>query len=128
MRHLSALLCWIIYWEHLSKEHNNLMPNGLRYCWANVQGSLIGRGGFRSFFHGIDHDMKDITSLCKTMTFPYSKSNMTNIVTLALIKSAFLGFINYRLTQDIVNSTTRCDSRNSTVIFVCSENPIMVWR
>ena len=31
--------------------------------------------------------MKDITSLGKTITFQYSKSNMTNIVKLALIKS-----------------------------------------
>ena len=56
------LLCWIIYWEPLSKAANSLMSNGLRYCWANVQGPLIGRGGCRSFIHRIDQDMKNITS------------------------------------------------------------------
>ena len=90
---MSALLCWIIYWEPLSKEANNLMYKGLRYCWANVQGPLIGRGGCRSFIHRTDQDMKDITSLGITVTCQYSKSNMTNIVKLALIKSAFSRFL-----------------------------------
>ena len=69
------------------------MSKGLRYCWANVQGPLIGRGGFRSYFHRIDQDVKDITSLGKTITFRYSKSNMTSIVKLALIKSAYSRFL-----------------------------------
>ena len=91
---MSALLCWIIYWEPLSKAANNLMSNGLRYCWANVQGPLIGpRVGFRSFIHRIDQDMKDITSFGKTITFKYSKSSMTNIVKLALIKRAYSRFL-----------------------------------
>ena len=63
-----------MYWEPLSKAANNLVSKGLRYCWANVQGPLIGRGGCRSFIHRIDQDMKDITSLGKTITFQYSKS------------------------------------------------------
>ena len=63
------------------------------YCWANVQGPLIGRGECRSFFRRIDQDTKDIKSLGKTITFQYSKSNMTNdIVKLALIKSAYSRF------------------------------------
>ena len=90
---MSASLCWIIYWEPLSKAANNLMSKGLRYCWANVQGPLIGRGGIRSYFHRIDQDVKDITSLGKTITFRYSKSNMTNIVKLSLIKSAYSRFL-----------------------------------
>ena len=89
---MSALLCWIIYWEHLSKASNNLVSKGLRYCWANVQGPLIGSRGCRSFFHRIDQDMKAITSFGKTITFQYSKSNMTNIVKLSLIKSAYSRF------------------------------------
>ena len=36
--------------------------------------------------------MKDFTNLDKTITFQYSKSNMTNIVKLALIKSAYSRF------------------------------------
>ena len=65
-----------------------LMSKGLRHCYANIQGPLIGGGGRRSFFHRIDQNMEDITSLGKTITFQYSKSNMTNIVKLALIKTA----------------------------------------
>ena len=91
---MSALLCLIIYWEPLTKAANNLMYKGLRYCWANVQGPLIGpRVGCRSFIHRIDQDMKDITSLGKTITSQYSKSNMTNIVKLALIKRAYSRFL-----------------------------------
>ena len=90
---MSALFCWIIYWEPLSKAANNLMSKGLRYCWANVQGPLIGRGGCSSFIHRINQDMKDITSLGKTITFQYSRSNMTNIVKSALIKSPFSRFL-----------------------------------
>ena len=71
----------------------NLMSNGLRYCWGNVQGPLIGRGGCRSFFfRRIDQDMEDITSLAEIIIFQYSKSNMTNIVKLALIKSLYSRF------------------------------------
>ena len=77
---MSALLCWIIYWDPFSKAANNLMSKGLRYCWANVQRPLTGRSGCRSFIHRIDQDMKDITRLGKPITFQYSKSNMTNIV------------------------------------------------
>ena len=69
------------------------MSKGLRHYWANVQGPLFGRGGCRSFIHRIDQDMKDITSLGKTITFRYSKSNMTNIVKLAMIKSAYSRFL-----------------------------------
>ena len=69
------------------------MSKGLRHCWANVQGLLSGRGGCRSFIHRIDQDMKDIISLSKTITFQYSKSNMTNIVKLAMIKSAYSRFL-----------------------------------
>ena len=69
------------------------MSKGVRYCLANVQGPLIGRGGCRSFNHRIYQDMKDITSLGKTITFQYSKSNMTNIVKSALIKSAYPWFL-----------------------------------
>ena len=69
------------------------MSKGLRYCWANVQGPLTGRGGCRSFIHRINQDMKDIISLGKTITFQYSKSNMTNIVKLVLIKSAYSRFL-----------------------------------
>ena len=69
------------------------MSKGIRHCWANVQGPLFGRGGCRSFIHKIDQDMKDITSLDKTITFQYSKSNMTNIVKLAMIKSAYSRFL-----------------------------------
>ena len=78
----------------MSKAANNLVSKGLRYCWANVQGPLIGpRGGCRSFIHRIDQDMKDITSLGKTITFKYSKSNLTNIIKLALIKRAYSRFL-----------------------------------
>ena len=79
MRHLFALLCWFIYREPLSKAANNLMSKGLRYCWANVQRPLIGREregwgrGVGAFFHRINKDMKDITSLGKTTTVQYSK-------------------------------------------------------
>ena len=45
------------------------MSKVLRHCWANVQGPLLGRGGCRSSIHRIDQDMKDITSLGKTITF-----------------------------------------------------------
>ena len=37
--------------------------------------------------------MKDITSLGKTITFQYSKSNMTNMINLALIKTAYSQFL-----------------------------------
>ena len=90
---MSAVLCWIIYWEPLSKATNNLMSKGLRYCCANAQGPLIGRGGCRSFIHRKDQDMKDIISLSKTITFQHSKSNMTNIVKLALIKNVYSRFL-----------------------------------
>ena len=120
---MSALLCCIIYWEPLSKAANNLMSKGLRYCWANVQGPLIGRGGCKSFIHRIDQDMKDITGLGKTITFQYSKSNMITIVKLALIlKVRILCFFNYSFTPNIVISTTRYEPRNFRVLFVCSEN------
>ena len=56
-RHLSALPCWIIYWEPLSKAPDNLMSKGLKYCWAYVQGTLIGRGGCRRFIHRIDQEV-----------------------------------------------------------------------
>ena len=68
------------------------MSQGLRHCWANVQGPLSGTGGCRSFIHRTDQDMKDITSLGKTITFQYS-DNMTNIVKLAIIKSAYSRFL-----------------------------------
>ena len=68
------------------------MSKGLRYYWANVQGPSIGRGECRSFFHRIDENMTDITSLGKTITFQYSKSNMTNIVKLAFIKRVYSRF------------------------------------
>ena len=69
------------------------MSKGLRHCWTNVQGPLFGRGGCSSCIHRIDQDIKDITSLGKTITFQYSKSNMTNIVILALIKSEYSRFL-----------------------------------
>ena len=69
------------------------MSMGLKYCWANFQGPLTGRGGYKSFIHRIDQDMKDIISLGKTITFQYSKSNMTNIVKLFLIKGAYSRFL-----------------------------------
>ena len=90
---MCALLCWIIYWEPLSKAANNLMSKGIRYCGANGQGPLIGRGGCRSFVDRINQDMKDITNFGKTITFQCSKSNMANIVKLILIKSAFSQFL-----------------------------------
>ena len=73
-----------MYWEPLSKAANNLVSKGLRYCWANVQGPLIGRGGCRSFIHRIDQDMKDITSFGKTITFQYSKFQHENYSKISL--------------------------------------------
>ena len=85
---LHRVLCVGLFIGNLCQKQSNLMSQGLRHCWA-----LSGTGGCRSFIHRTDQDMKDITSLGKTITFQYSKSNMTNIVKLAIIKSAYSRFL-----------------------------------